>query len=142
MHLNRKAKPSQLTVAGSGVDVVEVDRLRRSLERGGPAFDARVFTEAEQRRATASYSPLAHRAALFAAKEACFKAIGLPWDAGFDWLDLDVDPGSPRRPPSVRFSGAVARWMQDGRLLLAIGATRRHVTAVAIRLASHPPGTY
>lgn len=132
-----------MTVTGSGVDVVELARLKRSLERGGAAFDVRVFTAAEQRRAEAASNPLAHRAALFASKEACFKAIGMPWDAGFDWLDLEVDPGWPAlRPPSVRFTGPVASWMEGSRLLLAIGATRRHVTAVAIRLASHPPGTY
>lgn len=125
---------------GIGVDVVELARLERSLTRSPEAFAARVFTAAERERARASARPLEHFACLFAAKEALFKAIGLPYDAGFEWRDLDVDPGSARRRPRVRCTGAIGRHLGDDRLHLALGTTGKVAMAFAMRVRSETRG--
>ncbi len=61
---------------GCGVDVVELSRFRRAIERGGKAFLRRIFTEEEIAYAKARRrTTLLHLAGRFAAKEAVIKAI-------------------------------------------------------------------
>ena len=61
---------------GCGVDVVELARFRRVLQRGGEAFRRRVFTAHEEQYARARRrTTLFHLAGRFAAKEAVIKAM-------------------------------------------------------------------
>lgn len=61
---------------GCGVDVVELSRFRRALQRGGAAFRRRIFTEQEEQYARARRrTTLFHLAGRFAAKEAVIKAV-------------------------------------------------------------------
>jgi phosphopantetheine--protein transferase-like protein len=64
------------TVIGVGIDVCEVDRMRRVLART-PGFAARVFTEDEQAYCRRRRDPVERFAARFAAKEAVLKAMGV-----------------------------------------------------------------
>ena len=88
-----------VAIVGVGVDVVDVARLARALDRT-PRLAGRLFTEAE--RVHARPEQLAAR---FAAKEAAAKALGAP--GGLRWHDAEVvveDGGRPR----LRVSGGVA----------------------------------
>lgn len=61
---------------GCGIDVVELPRFRRAMQRGGAAFLRRIFTPAEQAYAKARpRTSLLHLAGRFAAKEAVIKAL-------------------------------------------------------------------
>jgi holo-[acyl-carrier protein] synthase len=80
-----------VAIVGIGVDVVEVARLTRALERT-PSLANRLFTAAE--REGAGPEQLAAR---FAAKEATAKALGAP--GGLAWRDAEVvteESGRPR----------------------------------------------
>jgi holo-[acyl-carrier protein] synthase len=77
-------------IIGIGVDVVEISRLRRVIERQGDRFVHRVFTEAEREYCGAHRDPAPNYAVRFAAKEAVFKAIGTGWAKGVTWLDVEV----------------------------------------------------
>ncbi len=79
-----------------GVDLVEVERLRRAVERH-PSLLERVFTPAERSYCEGRADPLPHYAARFAAKEAAFKALRGPARA-FRFLDYEVlvEEGRPR----------------------------------------------
>ncbi len=79
-------------IVGVGIDVVDVERFTRQLERV-PALRDRLFTEAEKHLAPASL------AARFAAKEAAAKALGAPGGAG---LDRRHRPPARRRPAGAR----------------------------------------
>jgi holo-[acyl-carrier protein] synthase len=78
-------------IYGTGVDITEVGRLRRAVDRWGDSFLHRIFTEDElyaaAQRATMYYQHLAGR---FAAKEAVFKAAGIP-DLGFKDMEIIND---------------------------------------------------
>jgi len=111
-------------VLGVGVDVCDIARIRRALERPtGARFKARVFTPAEQayceqrrRGRFASY------AARFAAKEAAMKALGTGWADGIRWQDVEV-VRLPNGPPSLVLHGraaAIARRLGIRRWLLAL----------------------
>lgn len=77
-------------IVGTGVDIVEVRRVEKALERHGRRFLDRVFTPGEVAYCTASESQRAQRlAARFAAKEAALKAFGLGL-RDLRWTDAEV----------------------------------------------------
>lgn len=82
----------------TGVDSVEIERIRIAIERNGERFMRRVFTAAELEQCAGKFESLAGR---FAAKEAVSKALetGI-WRHGVNWTDIEVqrDPesGAPR----------------------------------------------
>ena len=69
--------PSKLSLPiGCGIDVVELPRFRRAMQRGGRAFMRRIFTSAEAAYAKARpRTCMLHLAGRFAAKEAVIKAV-------------------------------------------------------------------
>jgi len=110
-----------LAVRGIGIDVVQVDRIKGSLERFGARFEARVFTADELEYCRRHKDPLPHLAARFAAKEAAFKAIGTGLSNGIGWKDAEVlQPGG--RQPQLRFDGVAAT------VFRSLGAQRAHLT--------------
>lgn len=85
-------------IVGVGIDVVDVARFARTLERT-PALRERLFTPSERTR------PIASLAARFAAKESLAKALGAP--AGLHWLDAEVTTDDTGRP-WLTMTGTVA----------------------------------
>jgi holo-[acyl-carrier protein] synthase len=77
-------------IIGTGVDVVEIARFRKAMERLKDRFIVRVFTLGEQQFCQRHRDPVPHFAARFAAKEALFKALGTGWAKGVTWLDVEV----------------------------------------------------
>jgi holo-[acyl-carrier protein] synthase len=77
-------------IIGTGVDVVEIERFRKVMERLKDRFIRRVFTEDEQQFCLSHRDPVPHFAVRFAAKEALFKALGTGWARGVTWLDVEV----------------------------------------------------
>lgn len=63
-------------IIGIGIDIVDIKRFKRALERWGDSFTERLFTQDELSYCLAKRRPEMHLAARFAAKEAFFKAIG------------------------------------------------------------------
>ncbi len=85
-------------VIGTGVDITEVRRLRRAVDKWGRDFLQRVFTEQELENAKSRGSLYQHLAGRFAAKEAVFKALG---DKGLVWKDVEILNDSEGRPYCV-----------------------------------------
>ena len=86
-------------VIGTGIDVVEIERVARSIERYGSRFLERVYTAGEiaycqrkRRNAAESF------AARFAAKEAGAKALGTGIGFGVTWRELEVGREPAGRP--------------------------------------------
>lgn len=93
-----------MEVKGLGVDLVEVSRLRRLVERWKERFLRRVFTQAELDYCLKRRDPIPHLAARFAAKEACLKALGTGLRMGVSWRELEVRRESGQ-PPMLVLSG-------------------------------------
>ncbi len=112
--------------SGVGIDLLEIDRLERALERH-PRLAERVFTRAERDYAEARARPARHLAARFAAKEAVVKALGL--SGGFGLGQIEVVAGEP---PTVRLSGRAADAAAGRRVDLSLTHSRDFAAAVAI----------
>jgi holo-[acyl-carrier protein] synthase len=70
----------------TGVDLVDIVRIRDAVDRHGERFIARIFTEAEQIECRGRFESLAAR---FAAKEAAAKALGCGIGV-VGWLDIEI----------------------------------------------------
>ncbi|HEY6867260.1 MAG TPA: holo-ACP synthase [Candidatus Eisenbacteria bacterium] len=77
-------------IAGVGVDLFEIARLARELERDGDGFVRQVFRPAEAAYCRAMRHPARHLAARFAAKEAVFKALGLARVDLAAWREVEI----------------------------------------------------
>ena len=81
---------------GVGIDAVEIERFRRSLERT-PAMVERLFTEEEREQLSRASDNVPSLAARFAVREAAMKAMGVGLGA-FDFHDVSVirlESGAP-----------------------------------------------
>jgi holo-[acyl-carrier protein] synthase len=115
-----------------GVDLIEIERVRRALERY-PNFRERCFTEEERRYCDSRPNPAQHYAARFAGKEAVGKAIGFGVARAFAWRDVEI-AGRPK--PSVRLSGRVAAWAEKvGAQALDLSMTHSRELAGAVCVA-------
>ena len=121
-------------VIGLGTDLVEVDRLRASLDRFGARFLDHVYTPAEQAYAARKREPEQSLAARFAAKEAGAKALGTGISRGVGWRDFEVlrEPsGAPRLNLHGRAAEAAAG-LGVARIALSLSHTGRYAFAVVI----------
>ena len=86
-------------IVGLGVDIVEIDRMRRMLDMQGDAIIRRLFTESEAQYALSHVEPAMHLAARVAAKEAAYKALsGNHLARAVGWREIEVclrDDGAP-----------------------------------------------
>ena len=98
-------------IVGLGVDLCDVERVRRALEGpSGARFRDRVFTPAEQEYCEARRrGRYASYAARFAAKEAAMKALGTGWGGGVAWRDFEVLPAGDGAPPRLVLHGEAAK---------------------------------
>jgi holo-[acyl-carrier protein] synthase len=100
-------------ILGIGTDICDIRRIERTLERFGERFLARVFTEAEIKRAERRAGTLRGRASTyakrFAAKEAGAKALGTGFRRGVFLKDLGVTNLPSGQPTLALTGGAAAR---------------------------------
>jgi holo-[acyl-carrier protein] synthase len=82
-------------ILGTGIDIIEIDRIQRAVERWGDGFLKHVFTPAEIEYAKKFKFPYQHYAGRFAAKEAIFKAMGIPHLSWHDVTIVNDDSGKP-----------------------------------------------
>jgi holo-[acyl-carrier protein] synthase len=83
----------------TGVDQIEIDRVRKVVERHGNRFLTRVYTAAELAGCKGKIESLAAR---FAAKEAAAKALGTGiWRNGIRWIDIEVLRDHPSGAPQI-----------------------------------------
>ena len=116
-----------------GVDLIEIARVRRALERY-PSFRDRCFTAEEQRYCDSRPNPAQHYAARFAGKEAVGKAIGFGVARAFAWRDIEI-AGRPK--PGVHLSGRVAEWAERvGARRLDLSMTHSRELSAAVCVAS------
>lgn len=85
----------------TGTDIIEVERIKDSIEKLGDKFLNRVYTSNEIAYCESKKSnKYEHYAARFAAKEAIFKAISPLLDNKFsiDWIDIEILNDNQGRP--------------------------------------------
>ncbi|MBF0619392.1 MAG: holo-ACP synthase [Candidatus Omnitrophica bacterium] len=111
-------------IIGTGVDIIEIQRIRRSVEQWGARFLQRVFNDAEIAYAQKHTIPYPHYAGRFAAKEAVYKALG---DKSITWKDMTVT-NDPDGKPVCSVNGHTIK----GRIHLSISHSKYYAVAQAV----------
>ncbi|MGO9316298.1 MAG: holo-ACP synthase [Terracidiphilus sp.] len=96
-------------IVGSGIDLVEIGRIQKSMDRYGQRFLDRVYTDAEQAYCLRKRKSAESFAARFAAKEAGAKALGTGIRHGVNWLEIEVSR-EPGGRPTIHFHGRAAEF--------------------------------
>jgi holo-[acyl-carrier protein] synthase len=118
-------------ILGIGMDMVDIERIRASLERYGDSFVSKIFTEHEITYCSAKALPAQHYAARFAAKEAFSKAIATGWAGAFHWKDVEV-VNDEQGKPSFRLYGATAEQFGEKSILVSLTHTDASAAAFVI----------
>lgn len=77
-------------VLGSGVDIIEVERVKQAVKKWGDSFLKKVFTDKEINYSKKRRFAYQHLAARFATKEAVLKAFGGGWTRTLPWKDVEI----------------------------------------------------
>ncbi len=103
MALESDHSPDYGQIPRTGIDLCEIDRIRKAIERYGERFLKRIFTEGEIRYCSSRANPYPSYAARFAAKEAVMKLLGAGiGHVGFN--NIEVVSGIDGRP-SLKLDG-------------------------------------
>jgi len=121
-------------IVGMGVDLADVERIQRSVDRYGERFLTRVYTATERSYSMPKRNYAERLAARFAAKEAGMKAIGSGWRHGVTWKDFEV-VNEVGGKPVLRLSGTAsefARQMGVQRISLSMTHTAGMALATVV----------
>ena len=125
-----------MKLIGIGIDVVEVSRVKSSLDEFGERFLNRIFTSAEREYCNRQKRPEIHLAARFAAKEAISKAFGTGIGKEIGWLDIEIirrDTGEPE----VRLHGdatILAKKCEATEVKVSLSHTQHYAAANAVAM--------
>lgn len=111
-------------ILGTGIDIIEISRIKKAVDRWGDDFLKHVFNDEEIRYSKGQKNPYQHYAVRFAAKEAVFKALG---DPTLTWKDITIthdSHGKPVcRPETEKFSS---------KILISLSHSKDYAVASAI----------
>ena len=77
-------------IVGVGIDLINIERIKKVLERFGSRFENRVFSLEEINRSRKKYDKASSYAKRWAAKEACSKALGIGLRMGISWKEMHI----------------------------------------------------
>ncbi|MBU1306826.1 MAG: holo-ACP synthase, partial [Alphaproteobacteria bacterium] len=77
-------------IIGLGSDLIQIDRVAKTIDTYGERFTQRCFTQIERTKSDRRAQRAASYAKRFAAKEACSKALGTGISWGVYWRDMGV----------------------------------------------------
>ena len=113
--------------AGLGIDLLEIERIERALERR-PNLARRLFTEGELAFCMSKARPARHLAARFCAKEATVKALDL---SGCPLKEIEITGGGSQAP-KVSLHGSARAAANDLGVAVVISLTHNRHSAAAV----------
>jgi holo-[acyl-carrier protein] synthase len=121
-------------ILGLGTDIVEVARIRASVEKYGAQFTDKFLRPAELAYCATHKNSAPLIAARFAAKEAIAKAFGTGFGAQLGWLDLEIGRRDSGEPFVILHDKAKELLQARGatELLITLSHTENYATATAI----------
>jgi len=123
-----------MMILGLGVDLIEIDRVKRAHEKRGQRFLSRLFTSAEAKYCLAKSDPYPSLAGRFAAKEAVIKAFSKGFGSRWQWRHIEVVK-EPSGKPGIQVSGVLETLRKERNITaihLSIAHSKRDATAVVV----------
>ena len=85
-------------IYGNGIDIIDINRIRRVIDKYGNRFKNRCFSNSEIQRSEKRLTSIESYAKRYAAKEACAKALGTGLARGVFWKDIEVENNKYGKP--------------------------------------------
>ena len=85
-------------IYGTGIDIIDIKRIRRVIRKYGNRFKKRCFSDNEIERSDKRLNSIESYAKRYAAKEACAKALGTGLARGVFWKDIEVENNQYGKP--------------------------------------------
>lgn len=125
-----------MDIVGLGTQIIECVRVRKLIDRHAEKFILSVYTEREAAFCRDRTHSTEFYAAVWAAKEAVFRALGMKWHRGIDWRDVEIVCESPVNPQAEIHGPTRSRLKATGatRVMVTYSYTRTFATATAIAL--------
>ena len=77
-------------IIGTGLDIIEIERIKNSIKKYSPKFEQKVFSSSEINYCKSQGDPAKHFAARFAVKEAVSKCLGTGISGALGFKDMEV----------------------------------------------------
>ena len=121
-------------ILGVGIDIIEVARIKASLEKFGERFGQRILLPDETAYCLTHKNPAPFVAARFAAKEAVSKAFGTGIGAALGWQDMEIRRKESGEPFVVLHGKGKKLFesRQAKQLLINISHTEHYAAVVAV----------
>ncbi|MBN2030270.1 holo-ACP synthase [bacterium] len=124
-------------IYGTGIDFVEVERIKNIIDKHGDRFLRIIFTDSEIEKGNSGSSSgrqSQYFASRFAAKEALLKAIGTGLRKGFHWKDIEVVNNPMGKPHFVLRKNTLEVIQKNNisNIQLSISHTQNHAAAVVV----------
>ena len=119
-------------IVGLGIDLIELGRVRKTVERFGERFLKRVYTDGEIRYCYAKADPIPSLAGRFAVKEAAMKALGTGYSRGVWFRRIEVARRKGEAPTLLFHEAAQDRADAMGVARASISITHERDMAAAI----------
>ncbi len=119
-------------VLGIGIDIIEIERIKKSVDEFGEKFLSKVFTRTEIEYSISKKNKYQHFAARFAAKEAIYKALSSDTDTVYSWQDIEIY-NEVNGLPKAKLFGALKDYLnEDKELKISMSHSDNYVACVAI----------
>lgn len=119
-------------VLGLGIDIIEIVRIKQSIETYGDKFLNKIFTKNEIEYSITKPNQYQHFAARFAAKEAIYKALSSDTNQVYSWQDVEIY-NEKNGLPKVKFYGALKNYLNENKQIkISMSHSEHYVTCVAI----------
>ena len=119
-------------IIGTGIDIIEISRIKESVENLGDLFLNKLFTKKEIEYCKSKANMYQHYAARFAAKEAIYKAVSSSYKKGIGWHEVEIF-NLPNGMPTVNLYGGIKKFIGDDKeLQITMSHSDNYVTCFAI----------
>ena len=121
-------------IVGTGLDIIDVERVRAIHQRWGDRFLSRFLGDAEKAYFCAAADPAPGIAARFAAKEAVSKALGTGIGGRVGWHDIEIANEPSGRPTVTLQAGALEVLQELGgqQVLISLSHSQGQAAAMAV----------
>ena len=123
-------------IVGTGIDIVEVFRMRDAISKWGDNFLTKVFTNKEIKYSNSKRFAPQHFAARFAAKEAVVKAFGVARKHPLNWTDIEIFNDEEGKPVILFSNDALKlkKRKKVGEVVVSMSHSKNYAVANAILL--------
>ncbi len=118
-------------VLATGIDIIEIQRIHKAMERWGDRFLTRIFTPEEIRYCRRKSRPEISFAARFAAKEAVLKALGVGLRGGLGWRDVEI-VNRKSGQPEIKPGPVLKAFIGTQKVLISLSHIKEIAVAVAL----------